>query len=78
VSRKYGLDFINGHMGFEHHLTIARQNTNHLHGVDPTGGNVGFLDGHAEWRRFNPEMDPNGVTVPRFNDPYRHNGAFFW
>jgi prepilin-type N-terminal cleavage/methylation domain-containing protein/prepilin-type processing-associated H-X9-DG protein len=49
--------------------------TNHVRGGNPTGGNIGFLDGHLEWRRFNPDIDPNGVAVPR----YRSGEAFyFW
>jgi len=26
--------------------------TNHMEGVKPEGGNIGFLDGHASWRHF--------------------------
>jgi prepilin-type N-terminal cleavage/methylation domain-containing protein/prepilin-type processing-associated H-X9-DG protein len=39
---------------------------------EPTGGNIGFLDGHGEWRAFEPDMD-NGVAVPRYGNP-----GFFW
>jgi prepilin-type N-terminal cleavage/methylation domain-containing protein/prepilin-type processing-associated H-X9-DG protein len=39
---------------------------------EPTGGNIGFLDGHGEWRSFEPDMD-NGVAVPRYGNP-----GFFW
>jgi prepilin-type N-terminal cleavage/methylation domain-containing protein/prepilin-type processing-associated H-X9-DG protein len=28
--------------------------TSHLTGAMPSGGNVGMLDGHVEWRTFNP------------------------
>jgi prepilin-type N-terminal cleavage/methylation domain-containing protein/prepilin-type processing-associated H-X9-DG protein len=47
--------------------------TSHLKGDDPLGGNVGFLDGHTEWRRFEPEME-GGVAMPRYDGP----PAFFW
>jgi prepilin-type N-terminal cleavage/methylation domain-containing protein/prepilin-type processing-associated H-X9-DG protein len=52
--------------------------SNHLQSDQkPTGGNIGFLDGHGEWRPFNPPDDPpleNGVAVPRYGD----NPGFFW
>jgi len=28
------------------------QGTNHMHGKNPDGGNIGFLDGHQEYRHF--------------------------
>ncbi|HEY1718182.1 MAG TPA: prepilin-type N-terminal cleavage/methylation domain-containing protein [Verrucomicrobiae bacterium] len=28
------------------------QRTSHLQGVNPAGGNIDFLDGHVEWRKF--------------------------
>jgi prepilin-type N-terminal cleavage/methylation domain-containing protein/prepilin-type processing-associated H-X9-DG protein len=40
---------------------------------EPTGGNIGFLDGHGEWRSFEPDMN-NGVAVPRYNNA----PGFFW
>jgi prepilin-type processing-associated H-X9-DG protein len=30
-------------------------NTAHMEGSLPAGGNIAFLDGHIEWRKF-PEM----------------------
>jgi prepilin-type processing-associated H-X9-DG protein len=48
--------------------------TNHLiTSEEPAGGNIGFLDGHVEWRMFDPEIE-NGVAVPRFGN----NPGFFW
>jgi len=38
----------------------------HLKGIVPLGGNVGMLDGHAEWRKFE-------VMIPR-----TVNGPYFW
>ena len=48
--------------------------TNHLmnDGIPP-GGNIGFLDGHGEWRVFDPDIE-NGVAVPR----YGNSPGFFW
>ena len=39
---------------------------------EPYGGNIAFLDGHNEWRPFEPDME-NGVAVPRYGSP-----GFFW
>ncbi len=44
---------------------------------EPTGGNIGFLDGHGEWRPFSPPDSPpveNGVATPR----YGNSPGFFW
>jgi hypothetical protein len=38
----------------------------HLKGNIPSGGHVGFKDGHAEWRKF-PGMTPRTTS-----------GAVFW
>jgi prepilin-type N-terminal cleavage/methylation domain-containing protein len=47
--------------------------TSHLRGKFPSGGNIGFLDTHTQWRHFDPEIQ-SGVAVPRYgNDP-----GFFW
>jgi prepilin-type N-terminal cleavage/methylation domain-containing protein/prepilin-type processing-associated H-X9-DG protein len=48
--------------------------TSHLKSdEEPAGGNIGFLDGHTEWRAFEPEIQ-NGVAVPR----YGNSPGFFW
>jgi len=48
--------------------------TNHLmNDGNPPGGNIGFLDGHGEWRIFDPDIE-NGVAVPR----YGNTPGFFW
>jgi prepilin-type processing-associated H-X9-DG protein len=50
--------------------TPALLRTSHLDGALPTGGNVGMLDGHVEWRKFNdmiPRDDPAApATTPQF------------
>ncbi len=77
VSRTYGLDFI-GKYG-EPIGSLPAQRTNHLQGLNPPGGNIGFLDGHTEWRRFAPDIDPNGVFVPRFKySGYPPGCGWFW
>ena len=50
--------------------------TSHLKSAEePAGGNIGFLDAHVEWRRFDPDVE-NGVATAR----YEPSGApgFFW
>jgi prepilin-type processing-associated H-X9-DG protein len=40
--------------------------TSHMAGRLPSGGNVGMLDGHLEWRKFilmQPRTDPTGSPV---------------
>jgi len=72
-SRNYGRNFAEvpgGILG----LHGVYDRTSHLKGdVDPVGGNIGFLDGHTEWRAFNPDMDGN-VAAPR----YGNSPGFFW
>ena len=48
--------------------------TSHLkNDYEPSGGNIGFLDGHNEWRSFEPDI-VNDVAVPR----YGSSPGFFW
>jgi prepilin-type N-terminal cleavage/methylation domain-containing protein len=42
----------------------------HLNGTKPSGGNLGFKDGHAEWRQFN-KMSQRTDTISTY--PY-----FWW
>lgn len=49
--------------------------TSHLRGKFPRGGNIGFLDTHTEWRRFDPEIT-SGVASPRFGN--ENPPGFFW
>lgn len=52
--------------GFEVNNVVYPHTSPHLKGSLPTGGDVGYKDGHAEWRKFQ-------VMVPRTD-----NGAVFW
>jgi prepilin-type N-terminal cleavage/methylation domain-containing protein/prepilin-type processing-associated H-X9-DG protein len=48
--------------------------TSHLKSdEEPLGGNIGFLDGHTDWRHFDPDIE-SGVAVPRYGDA----PGFFW
>jgi prepilin-type N-terminal cleavage/methylation domain-containing protein/prepilin-type processing-associated H-X9-DG protein len=42
----------------------------------PAGGNVGYLDGHTEWKNFNPDLRDNGDAIPRWQGS--NSPAFFW
>jgi prepilin-type N-terminal cleavage/methylation domain-containing protein/prepilin-type processing-associated H-X9-DG protein len=42
------------------------QRTSHLVGANPAGGNINFLDGHVEWRKFQYMTNTFGVN------PYFH------
>lgn len=56
--------FVNGQI-FQHR-------TSHLNGALPAGGNVGMLDGHVEWRKFNDMIPRDDPSAPSF-DP-----EFWW
>lgn len=43
------------------------QGTNHMDRRDPDGANIGFLDGHQEWRHFE-----------NMYQRYTRQGVFFW
>ena len=48
-------------LGTPYHNTSA-----HLQGALPTGGNMGYKDGHAEWRKFNVMSPRTGANAPYF------------
>jgi len=70
---KYGYNF--GQIpGGIYAQSIVYDRTNHLMSDgNPPGGNIGFLDGHGEWRMFDPDIE-NGAAVPR----YGNAPGFFW
>jgi prepilin-type N-terminal cleavage/methylation domain-containing protein/prepilin-type processing-associated H-X9-DG protein len=72
-SRNYGRNFVEVPGGIlSQHGVYDR--TSHLKGdIDPIGGNIGFLDGHTEWRAFDPDMEGN-TAAPR----YGNTPGFFW
>ena len=73
--RKYGRNFaeIGGGI-FDQHGVYDR--TSHLRNEsDPIGGNIGFLDGHTEWRAFDPDMNGN-LAVARYEP--QNSPGFFW
>lgn len=66
-ANKYTYNYWNVQGSFNtHHLSA------HLNGKIPAGGNVGFKDGHVQWRKFNimtQRMDSNNPKNPP---------AFWW
>ena len=78
---KYGYNFGMVTGGLAAHGIYDR--TSHLKSDEvPAGQNVGFLDGHVSWRKWNPPTYPplvNGTPLPRW-DPDGSGGipASFW
>ena len=74
ANTKYGRNFgqVRGGIYSQHGVYDT---TSHLENeFEPTGGNIAFLDGHNQWRPFDPDMD-NGVAVPRYGGG---GTPFFW
>jgi hypothetical protein len=44
--------------GFEQNGKVYPHTSPHLKGLMPTGGDVGFKDGHVEWHKFNDTVNP--------------------
>jgi len=75
---RYGRNFVQCHGGIYSQHGVEERSS-HLKGDrDPLGGNIGFLDGHMEWRAFDPAMAffPPGsrVVTARYGDA----PGFFW
>ncbi len=77
--------FPNGNFGMVAGGTLGQvslyDRTSHLkNDAQPTGMNIGFLDGHVDWRHFQPEWeDPehqvdDSVPKPRYGDTRK----FWW
>ncbi len=43
---------------------VKLHRTAHMNGLMPAGGNVGMLDGHAEWRKFEAMYPRTDATLP--------------
>jgi prepilin-type N-terminal cleavage/methylation domain-containing protein len=73
---KYGFDFHQVAGGILGQSGIYDQTSHLKTDFEPLGGNVGFLDAHVEWRKFDPDVNGNGIAVGR----YGGNGTptFFW
>ena len=73
ANTKYGRNFAQVPGGIWNQSQVYDTSSHLKNDYEPTGGNIAFLDGHNEWRAFNPDMD-NGVAVPR----YVTGPGFFW
>jgi prepilin-type N-terminal cleavage/methylation domain-containing protein len=73
ANTKYGRNFGQVRGGIYSQSQVFDQTSHLRDDFDPLGGNIGFLDNHVEWRRFEPEVE-NGVAVPR----YGQSPGFFW
>ena len=70
---KYGRNFGQVPGGIWSQSQVYDQTSHLKNDQEPAGGNIGFLDGHVEWRAFEPEIR-NGVALPRFGS----SPGFFW
>ncbi len=70
---KYGREFESVPGGIYSQSGVYDRTSHLIKHDQPAGGNVGYLDGHAEWRGFEPEIQ-NGVALPRYGD----SPGFFW
>jgi len=75
ANTKYGRDFAKISGGIHGQHGVYDTSSHLKNDFEPTGGNIAFLDGHNEWRAFNPDMD-NGVAVPRYGG--QGSPGFFW
>ena len=60
-----GNNYVNVVGGFTHNGVPYGNPSAHLKGNVPSGGNVGYKDGHGEWRKFNI-MTPRNDGTPAF------------
>jgi prepilin-type N-terminal cleavage/methylation domain-containing protein/prepilin-type processing-associated H-X9-DG protein len=72
-STKYGYNFERIAGGIYSESKVYDRSSHLKNSQEPAGGNIGFLDGHGEWRAFKPETQ-NGTAKPR----YANNPGFFW
>ena len=70
---KYGREFESVPGGIYQQSGVYDRSSHLVSNQEPAGGNIGFLDGHGEWRPFDPLVE-NGVAAPR----YANNPGFFW
>jgi len=80
ISKKYGFNFSEIWGGI-HDRHGVDDRTSHLKGErDPVGGNVGFMDTHTEWRRFDPDFQSTNKAKSRAGSGASLSvpPAFFW
>jgi prepilin-type N-terminal cleavage/methylation domain-containing protein len=65
-TKKYTYDWTHIHGGFVVNGKPFDHRSPHLRGAFPIGENVGMLDGHVSWRKFDtllPRSDPSGTSM---------------
>jgi len=72
---KYGREFQSVQGGIFNESGVYDRTSHLVKSDQPAGGNVGFMDGHTEWRNFDPEIQ-NNVALPRYD--YNNSPGFFW
>jgi len=77
ATKKYGYEFgmITGG-GTYNSETIHDRSSHLITDEIPAGGNIGFLDGHLDWRDFGEE--PSNSRAPGMKARYGSNPQFFW
>jgi prepilin-type N-terminal cleavage/methylation domain-containing protein/prepilin-type processing-associated H-X9-DG protein len=73
----YGLNFALIPGGIYQQYRVYDRTSHLKSDEEPLGGNIGFLDGHTEWRHFKPEIE-DGVAVPRYGNNTAASPGFFW
>jgi prepilin-type N-terminal cleavage/methylation domain-containing protein len=74
----YGYDFERVPGGIYAESQVYDRSSHLVTDEQPAGGNVGYLDGHNEWRSFNPDLENDGKAVPRLDEEISYRPAFFW
>ena len=73
ANAKYGFNFSQVQGGIWGSYGVHDRTSHLKNGNEPSGGNIGFLDGHNEWRSFAPNII-NDIAMPR----YGVTPGFFW
>ena len=75
---KYGYNFAEITIGGITDEYGVPERSSHLTGEGlPIGGNIGFLDGHVVWRKFDPEFENDGTTA-KTRTPGTDHPGYFW
>ncbi|MBN1360145.1 MAG: type II secretion system protein [Sedimentisphaerales bacterium] len=74
ATKDYGMNFVEVDYAVFNKYEVYSGTSHMKNEADPAGGNIGFLDGHVEWRAFNPERDASGTALSR----YDHCPTYFW
>ncbi len=75
----WGYNFARIKGGMWSEYGIAERSNHLISDEEPAGGNVGFLDGHVTWRRWDPPTYPmvtDGKAVPRWR--WEEGPACWW